>query len=80
MTAKTEPTYLSGELIRRGDIVRLAAWDAVVEDIITEDCDGWADYWRDTTGQGVMLVGPAFGRLFTNFHDEDLFFLRRQEG
>ncbi len=77
--AKTEPTYPSGEPIRKGDVVRLAAWDAVVESIITEGCDGWTDYWRDATGEGVMLVGPAFGRLFTRFQDEDLAFIRRQE-
>ncbi len=69
---------MSGEPIRIGNVVRLAASDAVVEDIITEGCDSWADYWRDATGEGVMLAGPAFGRMFTKFHDEDLVFVKRQ--
>ena len=79
MMAKAEPTYLTGEPIHTGDVVKIARWDGVVEDIITEGCDGWADYWRDATGEGIMLVGPAFGRLFTDFHDEDLRFIQRQK-
>jgi hypothetical protein len=79
MMAKSEPTYLSGEPIHKGDVARHGSWGAVVEDIITEGCDGWSDYWRDATGEGVMLVGPAFGRMFTKFDDEDLSFVRRQQ-
>jgi hypothetical protein len=79
MTTNTEPKYLSGEPIRKGDVVRLAEWDGIVEDIITEGCGDWEDYWRDCTGEGVILVGPAFGRMFTKFHDEDLILVRRQE-
>ena len=79
MTMKTEPTYITGEPIREGDSVRIGDWEGVVEDIITEDSAGWADYWRDTTGEGVMLAGPALGRLFTKFHDEDLLLIGRKQ-
>lgn len=79
MNAKPEPTYVTGEPIRKGDVVRLAGSDGTVEYIITAGCEGWGDYWRDATGEGVMLVGPAFGRLFTKFDDEDLSLIGRQE-
>lgn len=86
MTTRTEPTYVSGKPIRIGDVVRLNGWDATVDEIITEGCEGWADYWRDATGEGVMVVGQAsgmgftkFGMAFTYLHDEDLIFVRRQE-
>ena len=80
MIANTEPTYGTGEPIREGDSVRVGRQDGVVECIITKESDGWADYWRDATGEGVMLVGPAFGRMFTKFHDEDLVFVARKQG
>ena len=76
---KAEPTYLTGESIREGDSVRAGPWDGVVEYIITSDSAGWADYWHEH-GEGVMLVGPAFGRLYTKFHDEDLVLVGRREG
>ena len=64
------PTYLTGEPIYIGDTVRIGAWDGVVELIITKDSTDWVD-------EGVMLVGPAFGRLHTKFDDEDLVFVHR---
>ena len=75
---KVDPTYLSGELIGEGDSVRIGEWEAVVESIITRDDAGWADYWH-AQGEGVMLTGPAFGRLYTNFHDEDLVLVERKK-
>lgn len=75
---KSEPTYRSGDPIREGDVVRHGEWDGVVESVITSDSPGWADYWRDK-GEGVMLAGPAFGRLYTRFLDEDLVFVRRKQ-
>jgi hypothetical protein len=74
-----EPTYLSGEAIRVGDVVLIGTWNGIVESIITEGCPQWSDYWKDETGEGVMLVGPQFGRLFNDFHDEDLVFVSRSD-
>ena len=75
---KREPTYCSGEAIREGDVVRIGAWDGTVEAIVTSQSAGWADYWNEH-GEGVMLTGPAFGRLYTEFHDEDLVLVRRKQ-
>jgi hypothetical protein len=75
---KSEPTYCSGEPIHEGDMVRIGAWDGIVESIITSQSAGWADYWSEQ-GEGVMLTGPAFGRLYTKFHDEDLVLVRRKQ-
>ena len=80
MTTNTEPTYATGQPIRVGDSVRIGQSDGVVESIITQESDDWADYWRDASGEGVMLAGPAFGRMFAKFHDEDLIFVRRKQG
>jgi len=75
---KVGPTYLNGEPVREGDSVRIGEWEGVVESIITSDSVGWAHYWQDL-GEGVMLAGPAFGRLFTKFHDEDLVLVGRKK-
>lgn len=72
---KREPTYFTGEPIRKGDLVRLGAWDGVLESVLTRDSPEWVDY----IGEGVMLTGPAFGRLHTRFNDEDLVLVRRKE-
>ena len=77
-TMTTEPTYLSGEPIREGDVVRIGDWDATVEHLVVEGCPRWDEYWKDVTGEGVMLTGPRFGRLLNRFHDEDLVFVRRR--
>ena len=75
---KAQPTYLTGQQILEGDSVRIGTQEGVVEHIITEECEGWAEYW-EKLGEGVMVIGPAFGRLFTKFDDEDLVFFRRRE-
>jgi hypothetical protein len=75
---KREPTYRTGDPIREGDIVRIGQWDGVVESIITKESAGWADYWQEH-GEGVMLTGPAFGRLYTSFNDEDLVLVQRKQ-
>lgn len=72
------PTYLSGEPIRKGDLVRIGEYEGVVESVITCESAGWADYWHDL-GEGVMLAGPAFGRLYTKFNDEDLVLVGRSK-
>ena len=69
----------SNEPVREGDSVRIGQWEGVVECIITSDSAGWADYWQKH-GEGVMLAGPAFGRLYTKFHDEDLVLVGRRKG
>jgi len=79
MTMKAEPPYLSGEPVREGDSVRIGQWEGVVEWIITSDSAGWADYWQNQ-GEGVMLAGPAFGRLYAKFYDEDLVLVGRKKG
>jgi hypothetical protein len=77
-TMKDDPTYLNGEPVREGDLVRIGEWEGVVEFIITCDSAGWADYWHEQ-GEGVILTGPAFGRLHTKFHDEDLVLVGRKK-
>lgn len=79
MKKKGEPTYLNGEPVREGDSIRIGDWEGVVESIIVEGCPHWAEYWRECTGEGVMLAGPAFGRLFKGFHNEDLILVRRNQ-
>lgn len=73
------PLYLTGEPICGGDLVKIGDLEGVVESIITPSSADWADYWRNATGEGVMLAGPAFGSMFANFHDEDLRFVRRKQ-
>jgi hypothetical protein len=75
MTVKREPKYVTGEPIREGDVVRIGEWDGVVESVITRESPDWVDY----IGEGVMLTGPAFGRLHAKFGDEDLILVRHKE-
>jgi hypothetical protein len=72
---KREPTYRSGDPVLEGDIVRIGQWDGVVESVDTEGSPGYVDY----VGAGVMLTGPAFGRLHTKFDDADLALVRRKQ-
>ncbi|MGA2866980.1 MAG: hypothetical protein ABSF95_21095 [Verrucomicrobiota bacterium] len=72
---KRKPTYFTGEPIREGDSVRIGEWEGVVESVNTKGSPGWMDY----IGEGVMLTGPAFGRLHTRFDDEDLVLVRRKQ-
>ena len=75
---KREPIYCTGDPIREGDVVRVGEWDGVVESIVTEDSAGWEDYWQER-GEGVMLTGPEFGRLYARFDDEDLVLVQRKQ-
>ena len=75
---KGEPTYRTGDPIRQGDVVRIGAWDGVVETIITKESPGWEDYWQEQ-GEGAMVTGPAFGRLYTSFDDKDLVLVQRKQ-
>ena len=67
-------TYLTGELILEGDVVKLGNWDGVVVAVVTKDSPDWVDY----IGEGVELEGPAFGRLHTEFINEDLVLIHRK--
>jgi len=72
-------TYLTGEEIKEGDSVFIGDWEGTVEQIVTEGCQNWEDFWKNETGEGVMLIGPKFGRMFNDFQDEDLIFVKRKE-
>jgi hypothetical protein len=65
-------TYLTGEPIQIGDAVRIGDWDGVVELVITK-----GSTLVENIDEGVMLVGPLFGRLHTKFDDVDLVFVSR---
>ena len=79
MTA-VNPRYRSGEAIEVGDRIKVGDWEGVVEDIVVPGCSLWEEHWKDATGAGVMLAGPAFGRLFAAFDDEELVFVQRKQG
>ena len=74
-----EPVYRTGESIQEGDVVRIGRWDGVVEAVITRKSPNWFDYSGSIMDEGVKLVGPEFGTLFTYFGDKDLVFIRRKE-
>jgi len=67
--------YQTGETVRLGDIVRLGHWPGVVVALVTE---GHPD-WDEATGEGVLLEGPDFGRLFTPDLGRDVRWIRRGE-
>ncbi|MBA4147477.1 MAG: hypothetical protein H0X66_05125 [Verrucomicrobia bacterium] len=75
---KPAPAYRSGDAICEGDVVRIGKWDGVVESIITKESAGWEDFFQEE-GEGVMLTGPTFGRLYTKFDDEDLVLVQRKK-
>ena len=58
----------------KGDVVRLGSWDAVVVGVISKDSPEFVDY----IGEGIELEGPGFGRLHTEFINEDLVFVQRK--
>jgi hypothetical protein len=67
--------YLTGEPILEVDVVKLGTWDAVVVAVINEDSPEFIDY----IGEGIELKGPAFGRLHTEFINEDLVLVHRKD-
>jgi hypothetical protein len=71
----TTPTYLTGEPVMVGDTVRVGHELGVVEIVNVKGSPDFYD-WMD---EGVMLVGPSFGRMATRFDDEDLFFVSRKK-
>ena len=73
------PTYLTGEEIKKGDHVCIGEYEGIVEEIVMEGCPDWEVFWKNETGEGIMLIGPKFGRMFNDFHDEDLNFIKRKE-
>jgi len=70
--------YNDGQEINAGDFVKIDdQWDGVVEEIILESSEAWDDYWKDH-GEGVMLTGEAFGRLFVGLIENELVLKRRR--
>jgi hypothetical protein len=72
----SEPKYSSGEPVRVGDMVQYRESDYVVESVMTRKNPEWSDFW-EKQGEGAMLVGPALGRVYTEFNDEELIFIQR---
>lgn len=52
---------MSGEVLQIGDSVKFGEWKGTVEEMVTDGCPQWNEYWKDATGEGVLLVGPKFG-------------------
>jgi len=66
---------MTGEPILKGDVIKLGSWDGMVVAVVTKDSPEWLDY----IGEGVTLEGPAFGRLHTEFVNEDLVLVHRKQ-
>lgn len=66
--------YLTGEPVLEGDVVTLGSLDAVVVAIISRD----SPEFIDSVGEGIEVEGPAFGRLHTEFINEDLVLVHRK--
>ena len=71
---RREWKYLSDEMIRVGDVVKLGALDGIVVELVWKDSPSWVEY----IGEGVVLEGPSFGRIHTPFLDEDLVLIKRK--
>jgi hypothetical protein len=72
--------YTSGQPIEKGDRVRYAGGNAVVEFVADPDVsDPESEYFVDEHGSGCMLLTEAYGRVFMTQpeHDEDLEFVSR---
>jgi hypothetical protein len=68
----TTPTYSTGEPILAGDVVLFGVEEGVVELVIAKGspAEGYIQ-------EGVMLLGPTFGRMHVKFGDEDLILVGR---
>ena len=53
-------------------------WSGKVDFIVTTESPQWEEYWKDL-GEGIMLEGPDFGRIFTKFNDLDVEFVGRKQ-
>jgi hypothetical protein len=76
-------TYASGEIIRKGDRIRYAGGDGVIDLVADpEVADPETEYYVDQFGGGCMLLTEQFGRIFLDEPDadEDLAFVSRAEG
>jgi hypothetical protein len=69
------PQYRTGEVIMKGDHVRLDILDAIVDFIMTPNASGW-DKWSEF-GEGVMLDRPDGGNLYVRLDYEELTFVSR---
>jgi hypothetical protein len=72
--------YASGEPIEKGDRIRYAAGDGVVEFVADRDVtDPETEWFVDEYGGGCMILTERFGRVFLKEpqDDADLEFLSR---
>ena len=75
--------YSSGDVILKGDCIRYAGGDAVVEFVADPDVSSpEADDYVDEFGGGCMILTERFGRVFVDapHDDEALEFVSRAEG
>lgn len=75
--------YASGDIVKKGDCVRYAGGDAVVEFVADPDLSDFdTDYFIDEFGGGCMILTERFGRVFVDAPHDDgaLEFVSRARG
>jgi hypothetical protein len=76
-------TYPSGEIVQRGDQIRYAGEEGVVEFVADPDVVDPATAWYvEKFGGGCMIVTQKFGSIFLDatVDQEDLEFVARVKG
>jgi len=68
--------YRSGELIQKGDRVRIGDRETVVAFVMTRDSAGWDECWN-SVGEGVMLHNGHPSGLYVRLDEPALLFLSR---
>jgi hypothetical protein len=64
--------YASGEPIEKGDRIRYAAGDGVVEFVADRDVtDPETEWFVDEHGGGCMILTEKFGRVFLDAPQDD---------
>jgi hypothetical protein len=72
--------YMTGETIEKGDRIRYAGGDGIIDFIADPDvADPGSDFYIDEFGGGCMLLTEKFGSVFVQAPDaeEDLQFVSR---
>ncbi len=72
MTISKPLSYVTGEPIINGDVVRLGQWDAVVSGVVQPGSPEWDDYG------GVSLSGAPCGPIRLERIHEDLVLVSRR--
>jgi hypothetical protein len=75
--------YHSGELVQRGDRVRLHGEDGQIDFIVDRETgDQQNDWYLRTSGPGVMILSGAFGSVYLRDPHEKarLVFVSRSSG